>query len=289
MSETDLVARLDTAVAALTRHAAAVKTADGSAFAPRVAVVLGSGLGAFGDTVAERGRKIPYAELGFPSSAVVGHAGALCLGTVETDGVSVPIACMQGRVHAYEGHEPDRVVFAVRALARWGCRTFVLTNAAGGVNPALEPGDLMLLSDHLNLMGWNPLSGPNDDTLGARFVDMTVAYDRELRDKARGGRARFWVVLREGVYAALSGAELRDSGGDSHAACARCRRRRDVDGPRGDRAPPSWRALRRGCPASPTRARACQKDSSRTPRSRRSPTGPGPRSWASSTRLVAGR
>lgn len=205
MSETDLVARLDTAVAALTRHAAAVKTADGSAFAPRVAVVLGSGLGAFGDTVAERGRKIPYAELGFPSSAVVGHAGALCLGTVETDGVSVPIACMQGRVHAYEGHEPDRVVFAVRALARWGCRTFVLTNAAGGVNPALEPGDLMLLSDHLNLTGRNPLIGPNDDRLGPRFPDMSVAYDRELRDKARVAARVGGIVLREGVYAALSG------------------------------------------------------------------------------------
>lgn len=205
MSETDLVARLDTAVAALTRHAAAVKTADGRAFAPRVAVVLGSGLGAFGDTVAERGRKIPYAELGFPSSAVVGHAGALCLGTVETDGVSVPIACMQGRVHAYEGHEPDRVVFAVRALARWGCRTFVLTNAAGGVNPALEPGDLMLLSDHLNLTGRNPLIGPNDDRLGPRFPDMSVAYDRELRDKARVAARVGGIVLREGVYAALSG------------------------------------------------------------------------------------
>jgi len=205
MSETDLVARLDTAVAALTRHAAAVKTADGSAFAPRVAVVLGSGLGAFGDTVAERGRKIPYAELGFPSSAVVGHAGALCLGTVETDGVSVPIACMQGRVHAYEGHEPDRVVFAVRALARWGCRTFVLTNAAGGVNPALEPGDLMLLRDHLNLTGRNPLIGPNDDRLGPRFPDMSVAYDRELRDKARAAAHASGIVLREGVYAALSG------------------------------------------------------------------------------------
>lgn len=205
MSETDLVARLDTAVAALTRHAASVKTADGSAFAPRVAVVLGSGLGAFGDTVAERGRKIPYAELGFPSSAVVGHAGALCLGTIETDGVSVPVACMQGRVHAYEGHEPDRVVFAVRALARWGCRTFVLTNAAGGVNAALEPGDLMLLRDHLNLTGRNPLVGPNDDRLGPRFPDLSVAYDRELREKALAAARACGIVLREGVYAALSG------------------------------------------------------------------------------------
>ncbi len=205
MSEPDLVARLDTAVAALTRHAGSLQQPDGTAFVPRVGVVLGSGLGAFGDTVAERGRKIPYAELGFPSSAVVGHAGALCLGTVSSGGASVPVACMQGRVHAYEGHEPDRVVFAVRALARWGCSTFVLTNAAGGVNPALEPGDLMLLSDHLNLTGRNPLVGPNDERLGPRFPDMSVAYDRDLREKARAAARASGIVLREGVYAALSG------------------------------------------------------------------------------------
>lgn len=186
--------RLDAAVAAIKERAP-------RGFAPRVGVVLGSGLGAFGDTVAQSGTKIPYGDVGLPSSAIVGHAGTLCLGEVR----GVQVACLQGRVHGYEGHSPDRVVFAVRALARWGCTSFVLTNAAGGVNPALEPGDLMLLSDHLNLMGWNPLSGPNDDALGARFVDMSVAYDKELRRLAHEAARGANVVLREGIYCALSG------------------------------------------------------------------------------------
>jgi len=187
--------RLDAAVASVAARAPA-------GFVPSVGVVLGSGLGAFGDAVAARGGvKMPYTEVGLPSSAIVGHAGNLCLGEVS----GVKVACMQGRVHGYEGHSPDKVVFAVRALARWGCRSFILTNAAGGVNPALEPGDLMLINDHLNLMGWNPLSGPNDDTLGARFVDMTIAYDTELRAHAHAAAREANVVLRDGVYCALAG------------------------------------------------------------------------------------
>lgn len=187
--------RLDAAVAAISARAP-------KGFAPTVGVVLGSGLGAFGDTVAARnGVRIPYGDVGLPTSAVVGHAGALCLGEIS----GVRVACLQGRVHGYEGHSPDRVVFAVRALARWGCKSFILTNAAGGVNAALEPGDLMLLSDHINLMGWNPLSGPNDDELGARFVDLTVAYDRDLRAAAHAAARESNVVLREGVYCALPG------------------------------------------------------------------------------------
>ena len=190
-----LSGRLDAAVAAIRARAP-------QGFAPRVGVVLGSGLGAFGDTVASHGgTKIPYGEIGLPGSSIVGHAGNLCIGSLS----GVNVACLQGRVHGYEGHPPDRVVFAVRALARWGCTSFILTNAAGGVNPALEPGDLMLLADHLNLMGWNPLSGPNDDTLGARFVDLTVAYDKGLRDEARAAARDANVALREGVYCALSG------------------------------------------------------------------------------------
>jgi purine-nucleoside phosphorylase len=169
---------------------------------PRVGVVLGSGLGAFGDTLADL-KKIPYGEIGFPSSAIVGHAGNLCIGHVGER--RVPVACMQGRVHGYEGHAPDRVVFAVRALARWGCKHFILTNAAGGVNSALEPGDLMLLSDHLNLMGWSPLTGPNDEALGLRFVDMSIAYDEELRRRAHEAAREVGVTLREGVYCALPG------------------------------------------------------------------------------------
>ncbi len=202
MNENDLHARLDASVATLIARAA---RGMNRTFAPRVGVVLGSGLGAFGDTVASSGCKIPYEELGFPTSGVVGHAGALCLGTLEGDHGAVPVACMQGRVHGYEGHEPDRVVFAVRALARWGCRTFVLTNAAGGVNAAFEPGDLMLLTDHLNLTGKNPLIGPNDERIGPRFPDMSEAYDRGLREKAHAAAQASSVVLREGVYAGLSG------------------------------------------------------------------------------------
>ena len=178
--------RLDAAVSAIAARAPA-------GFVPSVGVVLGSGLGAFGDTVAARGgTKMPYSEIGLPSSTIVGHAGNLCLGEIG----GVKLACLQGRVHGYEGHPPDRVVFAVRALARWGCRSFILTNAAGGVNPVLEPGDLMLIADHLNMMGWNPLSGPNDDTLGARFVDMTVAYDKELRSQAYAAAREANVALR---------------------------------------------------------------------------------------------
>ncbi|MFI5302062.1 MAG: purine-nucleoside phosphorylase [Polyangiales bacterium] len=191
----DLSARLDATVLALRARAPA-------GFTPRVGVVLGSGLGAFGDTLADVA-KIPYGEVGFPSSAIAGHAGNLCLGTIGD--ARVPVACMQGRVHAYEGHAADRVVFAVRALARWGCESFVLTNAAGGVNPALEPGDLMLLSDHLNMMGWTPLTGPNDASLGPRFVDLTVAYDRDLRARAHLAAHEVGLTLREGVYCGLSG------------------------------------------------------------------------------------
>ena len=192
---TDLADRLDAAVKTLSSRAP-------SGFVPRVGVVLGSGLGAFGDAL-QGCAKIPYADVGFPSSAIVGHAGNLCLGTVGAR--RVPVACMQGRVHAYEGHAPDKVVFGVRALARWGCKTFVLTNASGGVNAALEPGDLMLVTDHLSLMGWSPLTGTNDDALGARFVDLSVAYDTELRRMAHEASRAAGVALREGVYCALSG------------------------------------------------------------------------------------
>jgi purine-nucleoside phosphorylase len=190
-----LSARLDAAVKTIAARAP-------QGFVPRVGIVLGSGLGAFADTLAGL-VKLPYSEIGLPASSIVGHAGNLCLGYVGEK--RVPVACMQGRVHGYEGHSPDKVVFGVRALARWGCKTFVLTNAAGGVNAALEPGDLMLLSDHINLMGWTPLAGPNEDALGARFVDLTQAYDPELRGFAHEAAREGGVTLREGVYCALSG------------------------------------------------------------------------------------
>jgi len=168
--------------------------------APTVGVVLGSGLGAFGDTLGGL-VKIPYAEIPhMPRSAVVGHAGNLCLGSVG----AARVACLQGRVHAYEGHDLDRVTFGVRLLARLGCKAVLLTNAAGGIKTGFAPGDLMLLVDHLNLMGRNPLVGPNDDS-GPRFPDMTRAYDPELCQAARDAARTLDIELREGVYAALLG------------------------------------------------------------------------------------
>ncbi|MFO0675019.1 MAG: purine-nucleoside phosphorylase [Polyangiaceae bacterium] len=169
--------------------------------APRVGVVLGSGLGAFADAL-EGVVKIPYGEIPhFSASKVVGHAGNLCFGT--TGGV--PVVCMQGRVHLYEGHPMDRVVHGVRTMARLGVDAVLLTNAAGGLEPTWSAGDLMLVTDHLNLMGQNPLTGPNDPELGPRFPDMSHAYDRGLRAFARDVAAAHGIALREGVYAGLLG------------------------------------------------------------------------------------
>jgi purine-nucleoside phosphorylase len=172
-----------------------------SAGTPLVGVVLGSGLGAWADALAAS-TKIPYADIPhMPRSTVVGHAGNLVLGRAN----DVLVACLQGRVHMYEGHEPARVVFGVRLLARLGCRAVVLTNAAGGAEPSWSPGDLMLITDHLNLMGKSPLVGPNEADLGPRFPDMTEAYDRELGQAARDAARATGGALREGVYAGLLG------------------------------------------------------------------------------------
>lgn len=170
------------------------------ATAPSIGVVLGSGLGAFGDSL--NGLvKLPYAEIpNMPRSAVVGHAGNLCLGKVG----AATVACLQGRVHAYEGHPLEIVTFGVRLLARLGCRAVLLTNAAGGLADGFAPGDLMLIVDHLNLMGRNPLVGPNDEA-GPRFPDMTRAYDPELCQAARAAARALGISLKEGVYAGLLG------------------------------------------------------------------------------------
>jgi purine-nucleoside phosphorylase len=168
---------------------------------PTVGVVLGSGLGAWADSLSAL-TKIPYAEIpNMASSAVVGHAGNLCIGTSGR----VNVACLQGRVHMYEGHESDRVVFGVRLLALLGCKGVVLTNAAGGIDPSFSPGDLMLITDHLNLMGTNPLVGANDDRLGTRFPDMTEAYDVEFRRLAQEAADDLKIPLQRGVYAAMLG------------------------------------------------------------------------------------
>lgn len=167
---------------------------------PRVGIVLGSGLGAFADGLA--GPKIPYGELPhMPVSHVVGHAGKLCFGEVS----SVPVVCMQGRVHFYEGHDLDAVVHGVRTMASLGVSSVLLTNAAGGCDTSFKAGDLMVVTDHINLTGRSPLIGPNDDRLGPRFPDMSVAYDPELRQSLEGAGKKLGIALQHGVYAWLTG------------------------------------------------------------------------------------
>ncbi len=171
--------------------------------APEVGVVLGSGLGSWADTL-DGAVKLPYAEIPhMPTSTVVGHAGNLVLGRVP--GGTTRVACLQGRVHTYEGHELDRIVFAVRVLAKLGCSAVLLTNAAGGIKRGFAQGDLMLIRDHLNLLGQNPLVGPNESRLGPRFPDMTEAYDLALCELAREAAREAGISIQEGVYAALLG------------------------------------------------------------------------------------
>ncbi len=168
---------------------------------PVVGVVLGSGLGAFADTL-EGLAKVSYAEIPhFAQSRVVGHAGNLCFGAVH----GVPVVCMQGRVHLYEGHPVDAVVHGARTMAALGVRAVLVTNAAGGAEPSWSPGDLMLVSDHLNLTGTSPLLGPNVDAFGPRFPDMSAAYDPALGEVLRAVARDAGVPLREGVYAGLLG------------------------------------------------------------------------------------
>lgn len=176
-------------------------TARLSGAAPQIGLVLGSGLGAFADTLTDL-VKVPYAEIPhFPQSRVVGHSGNLCLGKVR----DVRVVCMQGRVHPYEGHPLSAVVHGVRTMAKLGVSAVLVTNAAGGLDATWTPGDLMLVTDHLNLTATSPLVGPNDERLGARFPDMTQAYDPGLREVLRGVAKSAGISLREGVYAGLLG------------------------------------------------------------------------------------
>jgi purine-nucleoside phosphorylase len=163
---------------------------------PRVAVVLGSGLGTFADTLGSAS-VIPYADIpGWPQSTALGHAGKLVIGLLD----GLPVAALSGRVHLYEGYTAQQVIYGVRTLALLGINSLVLTNAAGGVNPSYQPGQLVLISDHINLMSQNPLIGPNDDSLGPRFPDMSEAYSKRYREIAHEA-----VDLAEGVYAGLPG------------------------------------------------------------------------------------
>lgn len=169
--------------------------------APKTGVVLGSGLGAFADELQER-VEIRYGDIpGWAPSTAVGHAGKLVFGKL--DGHETVV--MAGRSHLYEGNTPAQATFGVRVLAQLGVRSMVFTNAAGGINLALEQGGLVLISDHINLQGSNPLTGPNDDTLGPRFPDMTEAYSAEYRAIAHEMAREVGIKLSEGVYAAMLG------------------------------------------------------------------------------------
>jgi purine-nucleoside phosphorylase len=168
---------------------------------PKIALVLGSGLGAFADEF-ENATKIPYAEIPhFPLSTAIGHAGQLVVGTVD----EIPVAGMQGRVHLYEGYSAKDVAFPIRVFARIGVKAVILTNAAGGIKREFTQGQLVVIKDHINLQGVSPLTGPNDHRFGPRFPDMTVAYDRRFREMTVGEGNRNRIGLYEGVYAALPG------------------------------------------------------------------------------------
>ena len=168
---------------------------------PRIALVLGSGLGGFADDF-EESVAIPYEDIpGFVRSTAQGHAGRLVVGKVD----NVPVLAMQGRVHYYEGYSLEEVTFPVRTFNLLGIKTLILTNASGGINVELTQGALMVISDHLNLMGVNPLRGPNDERFGPRFPDMTSVYSKELQELVVEEAKAISVEVRRGIYGALSG------------------------------------------------------------------------------------
>jgi purine-nucleoside phosphorylase len=168
---------------------------------PAVALVLGSGLGAFADTMAGATR-IPYRDIPhFPTSTAIGHRGEMVVGTA----AGTPVAVMNGRVHYYEGYSPAEVVFPIRVLGRLGIKIVVMTNAAGSVNVNYKPGELMIITDHINFMGINPLVGANEEGFGLRFFDMSEAYDPKLQEVAEKACAKVGMTVRRGVYIAFNG------------------------------------------------------------------------------------
>jgi purine-nucleoside phosphorylase len=175
-----------------------------SALVPEIGIILGTGLGGLAREIAVEA-EVPYAEIpGFPLSTVETHAGRLLLGRLG----GRPVVAMQGRFHRYEGYDLQQVTLPVRVLHALGARTLIVSNACGGMNPLWGPGDLVLLSDHINLLGDNPLVGPNDERLGPRFPDMSAPYDPELRALARKAALELGIMLREGVYVAVPGPNL---------------------------------------------------------------------------------
>jgi purine-nucleoside phosphorylase len=185
----------------LQRAAEAVRARLPAGAQPKVGLILGSGLGSFADTL-QGAVKIPYQGIpGFAASTIAGHAGNLVYGTSGKQ----EVLAMQGRIHFYEGHDISRVVFPARTLVTLGCKTLVITNAAGGVDPTLKAGEIVIISDHLSLMPVGPLRGENDERLGPRFPDMSEVYPKELRQIATDAGNAIGLKLREGVYAALPG------------------------------------------------------------------------------------
>jgi purine-nucleoside phosphorylase len=187
---------------------------------PKIGLILGSGLGVLADEI-ENPVKIPYNEIpNFPVSTVEGHAGQLVIGTLK----GAKVIAMQGRFHFYEGYSLDKVTAPVRVMKELGVETLIVTNAAGGINESFEAGDLMLITDHINNMGTNPLIGPNDANIGVRFPDMSESYNRKLRDMAKNIANEFNIKLQEGVYVGNTGPSyetpaevraLRTLGGDA--------------------------------------------------------------------------
>jgi purine-nucleoside phosphorylase len=166
-----------------------------------VAIILGSGLGSFADSL-EAGRAIPFSELpGFPIPTVPGHRGRLVYGKI----AHAPVLALQGRIHGYEGHDAATVAFPVRALGALGSRALAVTNAAGGCNPSFAPGDLMRITDHINFTARNPLTGPNEERLGPRFPDLTHAYDARLATALEDAAQSIGHSLRAGVYLMMAG------------------------------------------------------------------------------------
>jgi len=171
---------------------------------PYAALVLGSGLGEYADSL-KNVRRIPYREIpGFPVSTVPGHKGQLVLGNL----FGMPVAIMQGRLHYYEGYAQDVITIPLRALRLLGAEVLVLTNAAGGINQEFVPGDLMLIEDHINFSGMSPLRGENLDLLGPRFPDMTMAYDERLKELMRKSAGQVGIDLKQGVYMMFSGPQF---------------------------------------------------------------------------------
>ena len=168
---------------------------------PKTALILGSGLGEFGEGMASSA-VIPYGDIpGFPQSTVAGHAGRLLVGSA----AGHPLVCMQGRLHVYEGHDPRQIALPIRTLRQLGVEVLIITNAAGGMRADLPAGALMMIEDHINYSGRNPLIGPNDDTFGPRFFDMGEAYDPALRTKLRSAAELEQIDLKTGVYLYTTG------------------------------------------------------------------------------------